>query len=208
MGIKKLTSWGAGALLTVLLTFAATTASAQFAVKTNLLYDATLTPNLGVELGLSKKMSAQVYYGYNSWAPKPWSKEDGSKVHHWVVMPELRWWQCTTFNGWFYGVHLMGGEFNAANVNLPIPGAFFGGENLQKMVKDYRCEGKYLGGGLTVGYQWILSRHWNLEAEAGVGYDHVWYKQFPCSECGTKISDAQTNYVGLTKLGLAIMYIF
>lgn len=202
--ITKTSFVGLKALLVLLMAITTTTASAQLAIKTNLLYDATTTPNIGIEVGLGKRHTAQIFYGLN-----PWSFKGGdSKAKHWLLMPEYRWWTCTVFNGWFFGVHAMGGEFNAGNVNLPIPGAFFKGDNLQKELKDYRYEGKYLGGGLTAGYQWILSKHWNIEAELGVGYDHIWYDKYPCAECGTRLEKAETNYIGLTKLGLSILYIF
>lgn len=201
--ITKTSFVGLKALLVLLMAVTTTTASAQLAVKTNLLYDATTTPNIGVEVGLGKRHTAQLFYGLN-----PWTFGGDSKAKHWLLMPEYRWWTCTTFNGWFFGVHAMGGEFNAGKVNLPVPGAFFKGDNLRQGVKDYRYEGRYLGGGLTAGYQWILNKHWNLEAELGVGYDHIWYDKYPCAECGTRLEKAETNYVGLTKLGLSILYIF
>lgn len=195
-------------LLSLLILFMGiSSVKAQVAVKTNLLYDATTTPNLGLEIGVGKRQTIQLFYGLN-----PWSFDSESKgkrqVKHWLLMPEYRWWTCSKFNGWFFGVHAMGGEFNAGNVNLPLPGKFFKGENLQEGVKDYRYEGKYLGGGLTVGYQWILGKHWNIEAELGAGYDHVWYDKYPCSECGAKLSKGNTNYVGVTKLGLSLLYLF
>lgn len=183
------------------------TQAQNVALKTNLLYDATTTPNIGLELGLGRRTTAQVFYGLNPWTFNGSNGED-KKAKHWLVMPEVRWWTCSKMNGWFFGIHGMGGQFNAANVNLPLPGAFFKGANLQKEVKDNRFEGKYLGGGLTVGYQWILSRHWNLEAELGAGYDHIWYDKYPCGECGALLEKAETNYAGITKLGLSLMYVF
>lgn len=183
-------------------------ANAQsIAIKNNLLYDATTTPNLGVEVGLGRKTTGQIFYGLNPWSFGS-DDADAKKAKHWLLMPEIRWWTCSKMNGWFFGIHGMGGQFNAANVDLPIPGTFFKGDNLRKEVRDYRYEGSYLGGGLTVGYQWILSRHWNFEAEIGAGYDHVWYKKYPCAECGSMIDKATTNYVGVTKLGLSLMYVF
>lgn len=207
MKLKHFVMGGVHLLLVTIFLFGIETASAQpLAVKTNLLYDATTTPNLGIEYGLGRKMTAQVFYGLNPWE---FDKDGVTKqAKHWLVMPELRWWSCSTFNGFFWGVHMMGGEFNAQKVDLPAPGAFFSGDNIFKLAKNDRCEGKYLGGGLTVGYQWILSRHWNLEVEAGAGYNHVWYKQYPCAECGNIIKDAETNYLGLTKAGLSLLYIF
>jgi len=181
-------------------------AEAQFAVKTNLLYDATTTPNIGVELGTGVKNTVQLFYGLNPWTFH--SSHGDRKARHWLLMPELRWWRCSKYNGSFIGVHLMGGQFNASNVDIPLPGCFFAGDNLVKGVRDNRYQGWYAGAGFTYGYQWILGRHWNLEAEIGVGYNHVWYDKYPCYECGAKIADGQSNYVGVTKLGLSLLYIF
>lgn len=182
-------------------------AHAQFAVKSNLLYDAATTPNLGIEVGVGGRSTFNLVYGLNPWSFK--SETHGErKVKHWVLMPEYRWWPCARFNGHFIGVHAMGGQFNAANVNLPIPGFFFAGENLRSGVRDHRYQAAFAGAGFTYGYQWILGRHWNLEAEAGVGYAHAWYKKYACGECGGKIGDGGANYLGVTKLGISILYLF
>ena len=180
---------------------------AQVAVKTNLLYDATTTPNIGAELRVSERSTVNLVYGFNPWS---FSSESHGKryVKHWVLMPEYRWWLCVPYSGHFFGVHAFGGEMNAVNVSLVLPGAFFGGDNIVKGVKDHRYQGTFAGAGATYGYQWMLSRHWNLEAEAGIGYGHVWYDRYTCGECGVKDRSGQSNYVGLTKLGISIMYIF
>lgn len=175
---------------------------AQVAVKSNLLYDATTTPNLGMEVGISRRSTMQLVYGLNPW------KIDGRQFKHWLLMPEYRWWTCGKFNGHFFGVHALGGQFNAGNIELPIPGKFFKGEDLQKEVQSKSYEGTFAGVGLTYGYQWILGRHWNLEAEVGVGYGHVWYDKYECGQCGPKLGSGQTNYAGLTKLGLSFLYLF
>ena len=39
----------------------------QVALKTNLLYDATATPNIGMEIGVGKKHSLQAFYGLHPW---------------------------------------------------------------------------------------------------------------------------------------------
>lgn len=94
---------------------------AQYAVKTNLLYDATTTPNLGFEVGFTGKSTFSIVYGINPWSFN--SDRHGKQfAKHWVVMPEYRWWPCTRFNGHFVGAHLLGGEYNAANIDIPLPG--------------------------------------------------------------------------------------
>lgn len=194
-------------ILSIIFPFALQGLAQEIAVKTNLAYDAMTTPNIGVEIGLPGRSTVNLVYGLNPW--RFGSSENGKRMaKHWVLQPEYRWWHCSKFNGSFVGVHALGGQFNAANINIPVPGAFFKGENLRKGVKDSRYEGHFLGAGVTYGYQWILNRHWNFEAEIGAGYIHAWYDKFNCDECGRKIGSGGTNYVGVTKLGLSILYIF
>lgn len=182
-------------------------ATAQVAVKTNLLYDAATTPNLGIEVGMAHRSTVQLVYGLNPWKFR--SQTHGTRmVRHWVVMPEYRWWTCTRFNGHFVGLHAMGGQFNAASADIPVPGVFFGGANLRKQVRHSSLEGGFAGLGATYGYQWILSRHFNLEAEAGLGYCHAWFNQYACGECGPRLSDGNTHYLGITKLGFSVIYLF
>lgn len=180
---------------------------AQLAVKTNLLYDATTTPNIGVEYGFNTRHSLNLVYGLNPWS---FSSETHGKRYakHWVLMPEYRWWHCSTFNGSFIGVHAMGGQMNVSNVDLWLPGGFFSGDNLVREARSRRYEANFAGIGVTYGYQVVLSRHWNLEAEIGAGYNYVWYDKFNCGQCGGKQNSGHTNYVGITKVGLSIMYIF
>lgn len=181
--------------------------SQEVAIKTNLLYDATATPNLGVEVGVGGKSTVNIVYGINPW--KFSSSTHGERyAKHWVLMPEYRWWTCSRLNGHFFGVHAMGGQLNVSNVDIPVPGFFFSGVKLNKAARDSRYQGAFAGAGFTYGYQYPLSRHWNLEGEIGVGYAHVWYDQYPCGDCGQKIRDGHANYFGVTKIGLSIMYVF
>lgn len=54
------------ALTAILLTAGFHEARAQqVALKTNLLYDVSTTPNIGLEVGTGKKHSFQVFYGLN-----------------------------------------------------------------------------------------------------------------------------------------------
>lgn len=165
------------------------------ALKTNLLYWATTTPNLGLETSFAKKHSVQLFYGLN-----PWKSSTGKTLRHWVLQPEYRYWFCESFNGWFLGAHLMGGEFNMSSVELPF-GVF-------KDLKEHRYEGWYAGGGVTVGYQWMISRHWNFEASLGIGYDYIQYDKYKCGVCGEKVGSGNTHYFGPTKAALSFLYVF
>ena len=57
----------------------------KFAIKTNALYWATTTANLGFEVGLSKKLTLDVSGNYN-----PWEFSNHKQIKHWLVQPELR----------------------------------------------------------------------------------------------------------------------
>ena len=73
-------------LLAVCLWAAGLSASAQnVALKTNLLYWATTTPNLGAEVSFARKHSVQLFYGLNPW------RASGSRksIRHWLVQPEV-----------------------------------------------------------------------------------------------------------------------
>ncbi len=170
----------------------------QVALKTNLLYDATATPNLGMEIGVGRKHSFQVFYGLHPW--KFGHGDDQKYLKHWVVNPEWRHWFCHRFNGSFVGIHAFGGQFNASKIKMPF--------GWWKELEDNRFEGWFVGGGVSYGYQWVMSKHWNLEAAIGVGAAYIKYDKYGCGTCGKKLDDGDKVYIGPTKLALSLMYLF
>lgn len=193
-------------ILSLLLILPLFSRAQEFAIKNNLLYDATTTPNIGAELSVGSRSSINLVYGFNPWKFK--SDSGDRQFRHWVLSPEYRYWFCTQFDGHFVGVNLMGGQLNAGNINVPFPGTFFGGDNIAKGMRDHRYEAWFLGAGVSYGYQWVLSKHWNLEAEIGVGYNYLDYRKYRCADCAGKIGEGSTNYLGLTKLGVSFLYLF
>lgn len=169
----------------------------EVGIKTNLLYWASASPNLGVEIGLGKQTTLDISAGFN-----PFNFSHERKWKHWLVQPEFRWWTCERFNGHFLGLHLVGGGFNVGNVSF-FPFSMWDG------LDHYRYKGHALGAGIAYGYAWMLGKHWNLEAEIGLGYAHAWYDQYACEKCSDKIlSDGNKNYWGLTKLAISFVYLF
>ncbi len=160
-----------------------------FALKTNLLYWATTTPNLGMEIGLSKRTTLDISGGYN-----PWTFSDNKKIKHWLVQPELRYWFCERFNGHFMGLHGHAGQFNICGIDA------FG-------LDKYRYEGDFYGAGLSYGYQWILGKHWSIEATVGVGWAYIDYEKYNCDKCSPLLKSDHKNYFGPTKLGINLIYI-
>ena len=168
-------------------------------IKNNLLYDATLTPNIGLEVKIGSRSTFQFFYGIN-----PWKFSDTKKWRHWSVMPEYRYWlnkkKAPYLLGWFTGVHALGGEFNVGGVDMPF--------GMMKWLKDNRYEGWFIGGGLTLGHAWRLSDRWRLEAAVGVGYIRFRYDRYQNEWCGDFIHSGTYDYFGPTKLALNIAYNF
>jgi hypothetical protein len=117
--------------LLVLLTFGAKVCAQEMALKTNLLYDATTTINLGYEIALSEKSTLDIWGNYNPWilgykwvgiedAGSRFTEKREKKLKHWMLQPEFRWWNCEKFNGHFFGVHLHGGQFSVGAMSLPF----------------------------------------------------------------------------------------
>ena len=79
----------------------------DIAVKTNLLSDAFLSPNIGAEIGLAPRWTVDITGQMNAW------KLSGDKQwRHWAVQPEVRYWFCDRFSGHFVGAHVHGGQYN------------------------------------------------------------------------------------------------
>lgn len=170
------------------------------ALKTNLLSDGFLNPNLGVEFGLNPKWTIDVTGQINGW-----KLSHNRQWRHWALQPEARYWLCERFNGHFLAAHLHGGQYNIGGIDGRID---FLGTDFRKL-KDARFQGWFVGAGIAYGYSWILDQHWNLEAELGIGYSYTRFDQFKCSGCGKKVkTDQPHNYVGVTKAALNIVYLF
>lgn len=167
-----------------------TSRAQEVAVKTNLLYDATTTLNLGVEVGLGDKMTLDISGNYNPW------RFHNFRIKHGLIQPELRYWTCEKFNGHFFGLHGFYGKYNV------------GGLPFNSNMRHNRYQGYLFGGGISYGYQWVLNDHWNLEAALGVGYAHLKDKKYPCADCGDMIKEGHHNYVGPTKAAISIIYFF
>lgn len=181
--------------------------SAQtLALKTNLIYDATLTINLGSEVALSPHWTLDISGNLNAWtfgkAHMEIPEHDQPGVNqkrwkHWMLQPEIRYWFCERFQGHFLGAHLIGGEYNVGGI-----GPF-------TSIKNHRYQGWGIGGGIAYGCSFIVAKHWNIEPEIGIGYIYSRNDKFRCAGCGKKIGQNRSrNYFGPTKAAINVVYIF
>lgn len=171
----------------------------SFAVKTNLIYDATATVNVGMEVGLAPRWTFDLSGNLNTW-----SKNEYTKWKHWMVQPEARYWFCDRFSRHFIGAHLLTGAFNFGNIDNNI--SFLGTDF--SVLSDYRYQGYAYGGGLAYGFAFVLSKHLNLELEVGAGYVYLDYEKFECADCGRKVGESNHHYVGPTKAAINLVYLF
>lgn len=176
------------------------------AIKTNVLTDAALTPNLGVEFAVANHWTVELDGQINAWTPFSNKRNGPISWKHWLVMPEARWWFCEKFQGSFFGLHLLGGQYNVYNIKNHIN---YFGQHIYKL-SDYRFQGWYAGAGLAYGYAWSLAKHWNIEAEIGLGYAFMKYDRYGlnCDCDDNALKNKTHNYWGLTKLAVNIEYLF
>ena len=184
--------------------------SQNLGIKTNLLYDATSTINLGVEFALADKLTLDISGNFNPWSfPQERINRLGVVVEqhdaimkHWMIQPELRWWLCEKFNGHFFGAHVHGGQFNVGGMSF-LPDGW--GE---KGVQTKRFDGWLTGVGLAYGYHWILSNRLSLEFSLGGGYAFLGYDKYTSVKKNAR-KDPNTykmHYLGLTKVGVSVIF--
>ena len=186
-------------IMAVMLALFSSVRAQKAAVKTNLINDIFLSPNLGVEVGLAPRWTIDVTGEINAW------KVNGHSWRHWFVQPEIRYWFCDRWAGHFIGAHIHGGQYNVGGLKN---GFSFLGTDFSKL-SDRRYQGWFAGAGVAYGYGWILDKHWNLEAEIGNGYAYTRFDAYPCASCGSKLENNKPHhYIGPTKAAINLVYTF
>ncbi len=184
-----------GILLSVMLLCGVSIHGQKAALKTNLPYwGVGISPNAAFEFATGKKTTLELGGGFNFW-----DFNDNKKSKHWLVQPELRYWTCEPFNGHFFGLHAHYAQYNVGGWNVPL--------GRLDIFKDHRYEGWLYGAGVSWGHQWILSNRWNLEMSLGGGYARIHYRKYPCVQCGELLDEGDTNYFGVTKAAVSLIYV-
>lgn len=170
-------------VLSFLLLFGVVHMHAQrVAVKTNALGWLTASPNLEAEFVLGCHVSLNMGIAANP------ISTNNFKTTFTHFQPEVRYW-----------------------INRPMVSHFIGitafMNNFNMMVKDVHHKGDAFAAGLTYGYAWVLGKHWNIEATAGVGV--LRYRQFKYDKDAPKpdaVNDSKTA-IAPVKLGVSFVYI-
>lgn len=168
----------------------------SFALRNNLLYDATLTPNIGADIRLDSLWTLGAVVGINAWDV---DKEKNKKWRHLLIEPNVRrWLNRTPFSKSYIEGDLIYSHFNVGNTTIPF--------HLYDAVKEKRLQGDLFALGGKYGYSWILARHWRVEAEAGIAIGYAWFKEYECATCGQQLGEGDRIFL-LPQLGINVVYI-
>lgn len=168
------------------------TANFYMAVKTNLLYDALITPNIGVEFYLGKRWSVAGNWMY------AWWKSDPDSWYHRTYGGDLE------IRKWF----------GRKSSEKPLQGWHIGLYG-QMVTYDFEWGGRgYLGdrwswaGGLSVGYSTPIAKRLNLDFNLGVGYLGGEYKEYlPIDDCYVWQVTKQRHWFGPTKAEVSLVWL-
>ena len=161
-------------------------------LRTNLLYDAALLPNLGLEYGVSPKVSVVLNAGGN------WIKND-HKHWYWRVLTadvEGRYWlgKRPCYMGFQHKGHHVGIYGAVYRYDIELGG--------KGQMGDFAY-----GGGFSYGYSFPIGRRLSLDMALGVGYIGGKYKEYePQDNCYVWLADKQRHYFGPTKAEVTLVW--
>ena len=167
----------------------------RVALRSNLLYDATLSPNLGLDVRVDSTRTIGLLAGFNAW---DLDKTENKKWRHMLFSLRARKYNDSIFHKGYFEGDLIYSHFNVGNTKIPF--------GLYSAVKDRRLQGDLVALGAKYGYSWILSRTWRLEAEAGVAVGYAWFKEYDCAVCGTYYGKDDRIFL-LPLLGINVVYL-
>jgi hypothetical protein len=176
-------------------TFSGVKQPSRVALKTNLLYGATTTLNLGVEFLLNKDLTLDISGGWN-----PFVYTNNKKFAHYMVQPTLRYWIQEPFNGHFIGSSLMYANFNMGGLDLS--------GSIMPALAKYRYRGNAYNISFQYGHRWSLAPRWAIETTLNViGYMYLDYLKFECGNCGKPVAAEKKHYLGPTNAAVSLIYV-
>ncbi len=166
--------------------FASPGAKAQrMALKTNAVEYLILSPNLTFEARLSRVLSLQIGMAVNP-INKPIA---GLQATNFRVEPELRYWFNRPMARHFIALSCTAGTYSLE-------------------LKDRCLKGDAVAAGISYGYSWVLSKHWNMEAEIGVGLANLHAYRFDKGQPRPKSMNFRHTLPVPVRFGLSFGYVF
>ena len=132
-----------------------------FAVKTNLLCDLALMPNIEIEVPLGRRWSVNGEYMF------PW----------WLA--DDRGYCLQLLSGGIEGRYWFGNRFHHRPLTGHFAGAYVGAGKYDLQWKENGYQGEFfIAGGVSYGYSLPLSRYWNMEFSLGIGLMRTNYRNY------------------------------
>ena len=157
-------------------------------VKSNLLYDALLSPSIEAEYRFAPRWSAHVDFSI-AW----WSNKSKHKYYQLVQLsPEARYWlnDRQYWKGHYIGAFVGAGHYD-----------------LSKGKDGYK--GEFMMAGLSYGYMFPIGRCLSLDAGIGVGYLNTEYEEYlPIEGHYVYQQKSRTGYLGPVKARLSLVWHF
>lgn len=135
-------------------------ASAQFyAVKVDAL--GLMTTNLNVEASMVVRNQWSLHLPVKV---NPWRLND-KPYQHITAMPGVRYWFIDSYSrGWFIGVNAVASVYNFTGLV---------GDKVDYYARNYRYKGWGVGGGVSGGYSFPITKRFNIELEVGIAGVYV-----------------------------------
>lgn len=170
------------------------------AIKTNMLYDVAVTPNLAAEFYLGKNFSLSASYAHAWWKSEP----KNFFWRYYGAEASFRWW------------------FGKSSMVKPLQGHHVG-LNYQIFTYDFQFGGKGILAGmpggmlidrpshivaLEYGYSVPIARRLNLDFVVGVGYNWGVFEEYlPIDDHYVWQATKQRQYIGPTKLEISLSWL-
>ena len=162
------------------------------AVKTNMLYDLALVPNIGVEFYLGKRWSVAADWMYAWWET------------------DRRHWYWRVYGGAVEIRHWLGKKAKEKSLTGHHVGLYGG-----IVTYDFELGGRgYLGdkwsygGGVSYGYSCPIAPRLNLDFTLGIGYLGGEYKEYlPIDDCYVWQATKRRHWFGPTKLEVSLVWL-
>ena len=159
----------------------------NLSVKSSMTMLATTTLNAEIAMPVSKSLSVHVPVLYN-----PWVFKQNSRIQQLTAMPGVRYWKQQYGVNYFCSAYLIASRYH------------MGGW----LDKKYRYDGVGFGAGIGGGYSYVLTDHWNLDFEIGVGAVYVDYDKCAWQKNSRFYENVKGIRLAVTKLDVSFIYFF
>ena len=169
-------------------------ASAQeMSVSTNVLGYAELgTMSLETSWGFARHWTANAGLRYNPFTfPGREGIADSMQFRQRAAALGARYWPWHIYSGWWLAGKAQWQEYNRGGLTEAVT-----------------YEGDRVGGGISGGYTYMLSPHFNFEVGAGLWAGYEFYTQYACPTCGRIVDSGEKAFVLPNEVILGLVYVF